>query len=282
MFPPTVDLKVEGGYGPLNIASGASFNLSWTTTMTSAAYGGSWSLSDGMNATPVADVNNPAYQVVGLTATKTFTLSCINASGVEAHQSVTANVTPIAAIPTSHLLFVSSQTYTGNLGGLSGADSICNTLASNAASTLGTTYAARPFKALIGVAGSTIQSRLQKFGPVYNNKPGTRDEVKSGIDAMFTSGAVIDKVIVYSEQGNAVVDTGSNDEDTWTGASSNRTGSVDSGNNCNDWTTSSSGEDGNVGSGGQGTSSNNPGEWLYDDSTSRSCSHSRHIYCISQ
>ncbi len=85
--PPVVDLKIEGGDGPITQVDPASFSLSWTSqyaaTCTAASSDGLWVGNAVLNGNT---------QITGaLVGTHTYTLSCSNGSGTTT-DTVTAYV----------------------------------------------------------------------------------------------------------------------------------------------------------------------------------------------
>lgn len=85
--PPVVDLKIEGGDGPITQVAPASFSLSWTSQYAATCTATS---SDGLWVGNV--VLNGNTQITGaLVGTHTYTLSCSNGSGTRT-DTVTAYV----------------------------------------------------------------------------------------------------------------------------------------------------------------------------------------------
>ncbi|MEK7650680.1 MAG: PKD domain-containing protein [Patescibacteria group bacterium] len=83
---PTVNLLVNGGNGPLTVATGTSATLSWTSTnATSCAASGSWSGSKPVNSSESTGTLNTVGAL-------TYTLTCTGAGG-SSFDSVTLNVT---------------------------------------------------------------------------------------------------------------------------------------------------------------------------------------------
>ena len=81
---PTVDLKVNGSNGPLNVGVPGSYTLSWTSTnAASCTASGSWSGAQLTNG-------SQAYSNVAA-GTYSYTIACTNPSGT-ATDSVTVNV----------------------------------------------------------------------------------------------------------------------------------------------------------------------------------------------
>jgi hypothetical protein len=156
----------------------------------------------------------------------------------------TASKTGWTAKPSCGIVLVAlNHGYTGNLGGLSGANSKCVAQAS-AAGLTGT------FKALLS---TTIQSAkgimpsTKASGQVYNTKG---QQLYSSWNAMFTPSTWATGTTIYAFDGR-LVDEGTgaspdwNDADAWHGSTS--TGTVRIGYTCGDWTvTTGSGSVGEV------------------------------------
>lgn len=82
--PPTTNIKANYSDGPVNVASGGSVNLSWTSA--NAAYctaSGGWS---GSKAT------SGSQTISSITSSQTFNIFCTNSAGVGATDSVSVNV----------------------------------------------------------------------------------------------------------------------------------------------------------------------------------------------
>lgn len=129
-------------------------------------------------------------------------------------------------------VFVTSQTYSGNLGGLAGADNKCQTLADAAIPGL-------TFKAWLSDSTTSADSRLTHSGLNYAMVNGT---VIANGWADLTDGT-IDTVLNRDENG-----TVRSIAPAWTNtASSAAIWSADPAMTCNDWTDASSGMLGNIG-----------------------------------
>jgi len=88
-----------------------------------------------------------------------------------------------------HTIFVTSESYRGNLGGLSGADSKCQTQAENAGLT-GT------WKAILSDRRNHAKDRIEINGWIYN----TRNNIVAFSEADFWDGALYSPVL-YTEDG---------------------------------------------------------------------------------
>ncbi|AKU95532.1 Tryptophan synthase alpha chain [Labilithrix luteola] len=151
------------------------------------------------------------------------------------------------------LVFLSSASYNGNLGGLAGADAKCQALAS-AASLPGT------YKAFLSDSTTTASSRLSRPGGAYKLVNGT--VVAKDAAAFFSSTHA--SAIVVDENG------GTSGGEVWTGSGSNGIGSG----GCSNWTSTSG--TAQIGASWQSTS-----QWasLYQQFCDRT---NVHLYCIQQ
>lgn len=162
-----------------------------------------------------------------------------------------------------HRAFVTSGTYTGGLGGVSGADSTCNSVASAAG-------LSRTYKAILGDSSTSADDRLAFSGSIYI--VDSNDEktlvAGSGSDLWNTSSSDLTNQINIDENG----DTVTSDDYVWTGTTSE---GGEQTSNCSDWSSSSSGVNGfygNLDLIGEG--------WVEYDFGS--CDQSFHLYCVSQ
>ncbi len=173
--------------------------------------------------------------------------------------------------PTLRRVFVTSSTYTGNLGGLTGADSKCQTSASTAGVT-GT------WKAWLSDNTTSASSRLEHFTGPYKLVNGTT-VANSWTD--LTDGSLLNPINV-SEFGNDITTRTSVPalralNYVWTNTqSSGNVYSTDSTSACNNWGDLSSisyysGAVGNLASGSN---------WTF--SSTDYCSQSFHLYCFEQ
>jgi len=149
----------------------------------------------------------------------------------------TQEVSPEAKSDSSKASFFITSTGigSGDLGGLSGADQKCSSLANSANLPDGT------WKAYLSTNSESAKSRIGS-GPWYNTKG---ELIASNIQALHSSG--IQSSLIYDEKGNAILDpSGSSliktDHDVLTGSSSDGTvapfpNNPDAPNpNCNGWT----------------------------------------------
>jgi|LULF01.1.fsa_nt_gb hypothetical protein len=162
----------------------------------------------------------------------------------------------------SHRIFVSSSTHTGNLGGTSGADSICKNLASQAG-------LVRTYSAIISDnTNSAKNERLVFSGAIYTvDASGQQNLVANSGSALWnTDSTDLLNEINLDENGNIVNDN------VWSGTDSDG-GSLNT--NCSSWTSSLVSE-----SGFSGQSSSATSEWI--EAIPKNCNETLRIYCVSQ
>jgi hypothetical protein len=159
-----------------------------------------------------------------------------------------------------HRIFVTSVSYTGaELGGISGADSACTTLAKSAELT-------RTYKAVISDSTTTAK-RLNFTGGVYSIPSAGEAEliVASGSDLWDTDTKNLLTNINIDENGSSVSSY------VWTGTDSD--GATMTGEHCSDWNSTS-------GTGRRGHTDQSDDRWIED--TDLACTNSYPILCISQ
>jgi hypothetical protein len=163
-----------------------------------------------------------------------------------------------------HRIFVTSTSYTGNLGGVSGADAKCTSHASSAG-------LVREYKAIVSDSTSNASGKLQITGSVYIFSGSTSKDliVSAGSDLWATDTTSLLSSVDKDENFSTIGLT------PWTGTDSDGTVALSS-DHCSDWSTASAGTDGQVGS----TNSTTDG-WL-EDPSSISCNNSHPIFCISE
>lgn len=160
-------------------------------------------------------------------------------------------------------VFISSQTYNGNLGNLTGADSKCQSLANNAG--LNSSWKAWLSSTTISTSSRMNQSSLPYV--LVNGQTKIADNWSSLIDGN------LDNPILLSETGQNL---GSNLR-VWTNTTSN--GNIYSTSNqssCTNWTSVLSSRNARIGI----NSLNSSGEWT--DSADKDCNSNSHLYCFEQ
>lgn len=163
------------------------------------------------------------------------------------------------------LVFISSQTYTGNLGGLAGADARCQSLASAA-----------------GIPGWFMAWLSDNSA-----SPATRFPTRSSSPYRLLNGAKIADNWADLTDGTLaewiyVPDTGSQGKPgpgdlTWTGTLAN---GLPSGLHCNNWTSASADASGTVGYQRHGLATD--GSWSNWPSQVTTCGAARRLYCFQQ
>lgn len=160
-----------------------------------------------------------------------------------------------------HRVFVSSIDYDGNLGGLSGADSICNSLAQSAG--LSKTY-----KAVLSDGATDSKDRIVIFGEVVKVGSSGAVTVLAASSTHFwgTDTTALNANIDLDEYGAARPN-----QTPWTGTGATGVGSLGY---CNDWASNSSSHQGDFGS----TNHTGP-QWT--ENNFEDCNLTNPIFCIS-
>jgi hypothetical protein len=184
-------------------------------------------------------------------------------AALEARVAELQDIVDVIAPP--KLVFVTSLTYTGNLGGPLGADAICAQLANDAGLT------GRQWTAWISSINSSVLDRWNGGFTPYRMLDGRL--VATGLEELITSGPRVP--ININEYGVSVVN-GSEQALVWTGTSP--TGSW-SGLDCGGWTDDarSEGNEGDVGS-VELAAQQLASEWTLWGTTG--CHTSRRLYCF--
>lgn len=160
---------------------------------------------------------------------------------------------------TYHVIFVTSTSSTGNLGGLSGADSIC---AARAALGSQTSSLGGNWKAILSDVGVDARDRLNLTGS-YSIRNTNGETLFTTASTIWTTSPT--NAVRYTENGNAIVSY------VWTGTTADGRFNV---NSCSGWTESSSSYDGGFGSTNLST-----GKWI-EQPSSDPCDQSDALYCI--
>lgn len=158
------------------------------------------------------------------------------------------------------LVFVTSTSHTGDLGGLAGADAICQARA-QAAGRSGT------FRAWLSDGTLSASQRIQHFAGVYYRlaPPGTLRVASNWND--LVNG--LDGAAIATDEFGVSAGSGTF---AWTGT--HYYGATDTSNTrCSDWTTASSLQSGTIGWTSAGSS-----DW--SESGSTSCNSERRLYCV--
>ena len=160
-----------------------------------------------------------------------------------------------------HRIFVSSTMTTGDLGGFTGADRFCTSLARSAG-------LVRNYKAVLSGAGLSVRDRFSATGAVYIWGNGQLNRVVSRANKLWeAANAPLESAIKFDESGNSI-----SGAFLHTGTLGNGDPST-SGGYCVDW--SSSAAVGNL-VGFTGSVSEN---WISQGAST--CNNSLRIYCMS-
>ena len=172
-----------------------------------------------------------------------------------------AGGSPVDGVSTGeHRVFVTSQQKNGNLGGLAGADSLCQSSAIAAG-------LSRTYKAIMSDATTNAKDRLSLLGAVYIFESATSRQkvVDLGVDLWdSTLLRPIDRDESFNNYSGQA----------WSGTQSE--GTVGIATNCNSWASNSSGVSGTV-----GDSAFSDDRYI-ELGVDQTCDSVRPIYCISQ
>jgi hypothetical protein len=156
-------------------------------------------------------------------------------------------------------VFVTSTTYNGNLGGLSGADALCQVRAEASTST---SIRAKTFRAWLSTpTAAAVATHVHGTG-LYRRSDGAI--VATGFFDLVDG--VLAQPIALDELGNAATGT------VWTGTNLNGSSSAST---CDGWTSASSGVIAQRGI-AEGTSK------VWTDDTTGPCDTSSRLYCVEQ
>jgi hypothetical protein len=160
-------------------------------------------------------------------------------------------------------MFVTSQSYTGDFGGVAAADSICNTLAK--AAILGGTW-----KSFLSDSTAGAMDRLQELGPWYRVEAGGQRTTKVFNNRTgFTVGAL---AAPNNEYGASIATS----VRVWTGTRAD--GGTDGAQTCSEWTaTTGYGTDGNPNS----LLATGP-KWMHSAEGAAPCTLAKRLYCFEQ
>lgn len=158
-------------------------------------------------------------------------------------------------------VFLTSQSYDGNLGGLAGADAVCAALRSASSLHPGT------FKAWLSTQLTNAASRMTHTTGPYADVLG----VRIANDWTDLTDGTLAAAITRDEHGTTHIGTGP----VWT--DTNTDGTTTSVVNCLDWTTN----DPSPFAGGQtGLAGTADGHWTHD--SAQQCATLQRLYCIEQ
>ncbi len=159
-------------------------------------------------------------------------------------------------------MFVTSQSYAGDFGGVAAADSICQVLSQ--AAVLGGRW-----KAFLSDSTAGALERLQEAGPWFRIENGSRKTKVFNNRVGFTVGAL---ATINDEYGNSVVNNGR----VWTGTRAD--GGTDGAQTCSEWSsTAGYGTDGNPNALIEGGP-----KWMHSGEGASPCNLRKRLYCFEQ
>jgi hypothetical protein len=171
----------------------------------------------------------------------------------------------IDPVAKTRIVFTTSNRWTGDLGGLAGADAKCQAAA-------GAAFPGRVFRAWISGtgAGEAATERLVHGTGPYTNGPWS---IGTGWDQLASS--VHDHGIRLDENGNLP----QVDDVVWTGTNPDGTALVGAtGASCNDWSSAEGG--GGTGIAAVGNASSVDAKWTHE--VFQTCDGFGHLYCVEQ
>jgi len=165
----------------------------------------------------------------------------------------------------SQIVFVTANTFSGDLGGLTGADNICNESAADA-NLPGTYYA---------WLSTAVNNPVMRFEPtnrpyVMPNNQMVADDWSDLIDGMLLTGINVD-------QYGSLVATGIACSSTKVWSATTTSGQQASADHCQNWLTSNPNYSGDTGVQGMMDAS-----WTDSPCAPRNCSEEHHLYCFQQ
>ncbi len=242
----TVQLIVGGTPTGGNLASAND----WPSAYASATYGGSsnlWSLSP-----TAADIRGATFGIA-ITTQIALAMSTGTCTAEIEYVKMTVHYTPAA-----YRIFTTTLTYTGNLGGLTGADAKCQAQADSASLT-GT------WKAILSDSGTNASGRLSfASGIDFTNMLGTTVATSA---ADLWDGTISDAVNfdqLTAPRGHTV----------WTGSAFSGLGAAE---HCLDWSSTNNAQTGRY---GNPSDSSTPNNWL--SSGTITCDLSQALLCVAQ
>lgn len=163
-----------------------------------------------------------------------------------------------------HRIFVSSGSYTGNMGGVDAADANCQSLAESAG-------LSRTYKAILSTSSSnaTDSDRISLVGAIYIiNQNGDKTLIAASREDFWGTTNSIELIENVDVDEQLAQVSGAR---VWTGTGSD--GATVPAEHCNGWTST-------AGTGFYGLTNQANSEWI--ESNSDNCSNTNRIYCISQ
>jgi hypothetical protein len=207
-------------------------------------------------AAPDADLRDASMDAPGLDASGT---DGALPDGRPGDAVVSTDAKASCPDPGGHLLFVTSRTYTGNLGDFTGSDSACVDAASDA----GLANASLTF-AIISVTGNPARGRVSSHSEAVSDRCG--NSIVSTVPDLFAGGATALSVPVQRDEYGTLVGSLA----VWTGTTGDGVPVVP---NCNDFN-----DDGPSLQGITGSTAALDSMWL--QASMRGCNMRAHLYCF--
>lgn len=165
--------------------------------------------------------------------------------------------------PGEHRIFITSNTFDGNMSGLTGADQNCKDRAEAAGLT-------KDYKAILSDGTNSAASRLVFSGAIYLVHGSNKDKIADSNTALFSADTTNFSYQINRDENGSLITA----KEVWTGSSvEDGTSGTD---NCTNWTSNSGAVDGEY-----GTNDSVDGTWI-GNTSAKACSDSKHLYCISQ
>ena len=225
-----------------------------TATLPTGLVAGTYKLSITTNPGLIGEI---AVEYGSITPALTFSTLC---SLIPRALASTGNNINLASVGCDKIVFVSSQVYTGNFGGPSGANASCQELANEGG-------LPGQYKAWLDGSGDFDEASVP-YIQIDNRNSGTSLPVIANSYAELISSSLIIS-INETEQRLDVTDN------AWTGIDLSLGAPYPTGHNCNNWTSDSSSIDGTV-----GRTSSIDGTWT--NYIPRPCNLTQRLYCFQQ
>ncbi len=264
-FAPTIDKLTASPhvvYTPLNYDEfGNLFLPTWAGNYTNTDWNGVYfsgyaacnDWTDGTVSTEA--VGGQVYSAANNLWGSGFGYSCASSLPLICMQ--TGAGMPLSSVTTTgKTVFITSTAQSGNLGGLAGADAICQSRAS-----AGGLANPTKFRAWLSDSTTDAISRLSSNGPWVR-----RDGIKVADNkAVLTSGTLFTSISL-NELGDYV------NSGAWTGTNANGTKAADT---CNNWTDNTAGNQGLIGIEYLASS-----DWSSDSAGAFNCNNTYNLYCF--
>lgn len=173
--------------------------------------------------------------------------------------------------PSFKRVFITSNTYNGNLGGLDGADRICQTSADSTNPSLGGTW-----KAWLSIGpnnGESPDTRFNKYSGTYQLLPDANNNIANIATSWtdLTNGSILAPINVDETR------TTRSNQNVWTNTRGDGT-VYDTSNDCADWGGNYSNVKGYIGN----NSYSSDARWTIMESSRDNCDSRRRFYCFEQ